>query len=76
MIWWIRVLLAVVFSFGVFVGYGMGKAEYVHDSCVDTAGKYVDYTAWLSVRNGIYRCFWIENNYPHRVKLQGVIDVR
>lgn len=71
-----QVLILSVFILGVFLGYMAGQSEYKHDSCYDFAGTYTDYTAWLSVRNGIHRCIWIENNYPHRVKLQGVIDVR
>lgn len=71
-----QVFILSVFTLGVFLGYMAGQSEYKHDSCYDMAGKYTDYTAWLSVRDGIYRCIWIENNYPWRVKLQGVIDVR
>lgn len=72
MIWWIKGLIVGVLCFGVFVGYNIGKLEWSHNECNDVAGT----TAWLSVRNGIYRCFWIEDKYPWRVKLQGVIDVR
>lgn len=71
-----QILIVSVFTLGVLMGYMAGQSEYKHDSCYDFAGKYTDYTAWLSVRDGIHRCIWIENNYPHRVKLQGVIDVR
>ena len=71
-----QVFIVSVFSLGVFLGYMAGRSEYKHDSCYDMAGKYTDYTAWLSVRDGIHRCIWIEDKYPHRVKLQGVIDVK
>jgi hypothetical protein len=50
--------------------------EWAHEDCFDTTGKYQRYEAWLSVKNGTYRCFWIEKEYPWRVKVQGVIDVR
>jgi hypothetical protein len=71
-----QVVILSVFILGVLLGYMAGQSEYKHDSCYDATGTYTDYTAWLSVRNGIYRCIWIEDKYPHRVKLQGVIDVR
>jgi hypothetical protein len=76
MTWWINILLAFVFAFGILVGYTMGRVEWTHSDCYDASGTYVNYTAWLSVRDGIYRCIWIEDRYPWRVKLQGVIDVR
>jgi hypothetical protein len=65
-----------VFAFGVFVGYIAGRMEWSHEDCYDAQGKYQRYEAWLSVKDGIYRCFWIEREYPHRVKMQGVIDVK
>jgi hypothetical protein len=71
-----QIVILSVFIVGVFLGYMAGQSEYKHESCYDITGKYTDYTAWLSVRDGIHRCIWIENNYPWRVKQQGVIDVR
>jgi hypothetical protein len=71
-----QVFVLAVFILGVCLGYMAGQSEYKHDSCYDALGKYNDYTAWLSVRDGIYRCFWIEKNYPWRVRQQGVIDVK
>jgi len=65
-----------VFAFGVFVGYIAGRMEWSHEDCDDFSGKYQRYEAWLSVKNGIYRCFWIEKEYPWRVRVQGVIDVK
>jgi hypothetical protein len=65
-----------VFCFGVLVGYAVGRMEWAHEDCYDATGKYQRYEAWLSVKDGIYRCFWIEKDYPHRVRVQGVIDVR
>jgi len=52
------------------------RIEIDHTTCTDVAGKYTDYEAWLSVKDGIWRCFWIEKQYPNRVKMQGVIDVK
>jgi hypothetical protein len=65
-----------VFCFGVLVGYAVGRMEWAHEDCYDATGKYQRYEAWLSVKDGIYRCFWIEKDYPHRVRIQGIIDVK
>jgi hypothetical protein len=72
----IRAFIMAAFAFGVWVGYIAGRMEWSHEDCYDATGTYQRYEAWLSVRNGIYRCFWIENEYPNRVKMQGVIDVK
>jgi len=50
--------------------------HFEHNDCIDYSGKYQRYEAWLSVKDGIYRCFWIEKDYPHRVRIQGIIDVK
>lgn len=76
MSWLIKILLLFMFAFGFLAGHTIGRVEWTHTDCHDIAGKYANYTAWLSVRDGVYRCIWIEDNYPWRVKLQGVIDVR
>ena len=76
MTWQCKLFIIGALMFGTFVGYNIGKIEWTHTDCYDVAGKHVDYTAWLSVRNGTYRCFWIEDKYPHRVRQQGVIDVK
>jgi hypothetical protein len=65
-----------VFCFGMLVGYAVGRMEWAHEDCYDATGKYQRYEAWLSVKDGIYRCFWIEKDYPHRVRIQGIIDVK
>jgi hypothetical protein len=71
-----RAFILFAFAFGVFVGYIAGRVEWSHEDCYDAQGTYQRYEAWLSVKDGIYRCFWIEKEYPWRVKVQGVIDVR
>jgi hypothetical protein len=65
-----------VFAFGVFVGYVANRVEFDHHGCDDFSGKYQRYEAWLSIKDGVYRCFWIEKEYPWRVRVQGVIDVK
>ena len=71
-----RAFIMSAFAFGVLLGYVVGRMEWAHEDCYDATGKYQRYEAWLSVRDGIYRCFWIEKDYPHRVRIQGVIDVK
>jgi hypothetical protein len=53
----------------------MGKEEHSHTVCGDYATTYAAWNGWLSIKDGTYRCFWVESNYPYRVK-QGVIDVK
>jgi len=72
----VRAFILSAFAFGVLVGYIAGRMEWAHDDCYDAQGTYQRYEAWLSVKNGIYRCFWIEKEYPWRVRVQGVIDVK
>ena len=71
-----KVFILFALLFGILIGHTAGRMEWDHERCYDTRDKYKGYEAWLSVRNGVYRCFWIENEYPNRVKMQGVIDVK
>ncbi len=71
-----NVLFVGVFALGFMSGWVANRVDFDHSGCDDYTGKYQRYEAWLSVKNGTYRCFWIETEYPHRVKMQGVIDVR
>jgi hypothetical protein len=68
--------IVFAFVFGVLVGHTAGRMEWTHEDCYDASDKHGRYEAWLSVRHGVHRCFWIENSYPNRVKMQGVIDVK
>ena len=65
-----------VFALGCICGWVANKVEFDHTGCDDYSGKHQRYEAWLSVKDGVYRCFWIEKDYPHRVRVQGVIDVK
>lgn len=69
-------LFVAVFALGFMSGYVANRVEFDHIGCDDYSGKYQRYEAWLSIKNGVYRCFWIEKEYPWRVRVQGVIDVR
>ncbi|CAB4157461.1 hypothetical protein UFOVP678_27 [uncultured Caudovirales phage] len=70
------VIFVGVFALGVVCGWVANQVDFDHAGCDDYSGKYQRYEAWLSVRDGVYRCFWVETQYPHRVKMQGVIDVK
>jgi hypothetical protein len=72
----INILFAGVFALGFMSGYVANRVEFEHNNCDDFSGKYQRYEAWLSIKNGVYRCFWIEKEYPWRVRVQGVIDVK
>ena len=65
-----------IFSFGFMCGWVANRVDFDHSGCDDYTGKYQRYEAWLSIKDGVYRCFWIEKEYPWRVRVQGVIDVR
>ena len=71
-----EIIFVGVFALGVVCGWVANQAHFEHNDCYDATGKYQRYEAWLSVKNGIYRCFWIEKDFPHRVRMQGVIDVK
>jgi len=71
-----NILFVGVFALGFMCGWVANRVEFDHHGCDDYTGKYQRYEAWLSIKDGVYRCFWIEKEYPHRVKMQGVIDVR
>jgi hypothetical protein len=71
-----EIIFVGVFALGVLCGWVANKIDFDHTGCDDFTGKYQRYEAWLSIRDGVYRCFWIEKDYPHRVRIQGVIDVK
>ena len=70
------VAVVFIFALGFFSGWTANRVDFDHSGCDDYTGKYQRYEAWLSIKDGVYRCFWIETEYPHRVRMQGVIDVK
>jgi len=66
---------AIVACFSAFVGYSVAMIEIDHQVCGNYADKYSDWHGWLSVKDGVFRCFYVESRYPYRVK-QGIIEVR
>lgn len=66
--------VAIVFVLGVTLGYTLAVKEDSHSMCGNYVAKYGDWYGWLSVKDGVYRCFWLESAYPWRIR-QGVIEV-
>jgi hypothetical protein len=66
--------VAIVFALGVTLGYALAVKEDNHSMCSDYATKYSDWHGWLSVKDGVYRCFWLESAYPWRTR-QGIVEV-
>jgi len=65
----------IICLLSLYIGFTVGKDEHSHTICGDYSIKHADWYGWLSIKDGTYRCFWVESNYPYRVK-QGVIDVK
>jgi hypothetical protein len=66
---------ALVACFSGFVGYSIASHEMSHDVCGSYATKHSDWNGWLSVKDGVFRCFYVESRFPYRVK-QGIIEVK
>jgi len=67
--------VAIVFALGIAIGYYASHLELSHERCADYVTTHSEWNGWLSMKNGVYRCFWVESHYPYRTK-QGVIDVK
>ena len=57
-----------------YVGYKAAKWELEHTVCNSYQKGHSYWHGWLSVKDGISRCFWLESEYPWRVR-HGVILV-
>jgi len=66
--------VAIVFALGVALGYAMAVKEDSHSMCGNYTTKHSDWNGWLSVKDGVYRCFWLESRYPWRTR-QGIVEV-
>ena len=66
---------AIVACFSAFVGYSVARVEVDHQVCENYTTIHSDWHGWLSVKDGVFRCFYIESSYPYRVK-QGIIEVK
>jgi hypothetical protein len=63
--------VALISAYG---GYKAAKWELEHTVCGSYTKGHSDWHGWLSVKDGISRCFYVESAYPWRVR-HGVIQV-
>jgi hypothetical protein len=63
--------VALISAYG---GYKAAKWELEHTVCGSYQTKNAEWHGWLSVKDGISRCFYVESAYPWRVR-HGVIQV-
>lgn len=63
--------VALISAYG---GYKAAKLELEHTVCGDYQTKHAEWRGWLSVKDGVYRCFWVESEYPWRLR-HGVAKV-
>jgi hypothetical protein len=66
---------ALVACLSAFIGYSVARAELDHQVCGSYSTVHSDWYGWLSVKDGIFRCFYVESRFPYRVK-QGIIEVK
>lgn len=57
--------VALISAYG---GYKAAKWELEHTICNDYQTKHAQWRGWLSVKDGVYRCFWVESEYPWRLR--------
>ena len=57
--------VALISAYG---GYKAAKWELEHTICTDYQTKHAQWRGWLSVKDGVYRCFWVESEYPWRLR--------
>jgi hypothetical protein len=63
--------VALISAYG---GYKAAKWELEHTVCGSYQKAHSYWHGWLSVKDGVSRCFWVESAYPWRVR-HGVIQV-
>jgi hypothetical protein len=63
----VLVLLGVALI-SAYCGYKADKWELEHTICGDYQTKHAEWRGWLSVKDGVYRCFWVESEYPWRLR--------
>lgn len=57
--------VALISAYG---GYKAAKWELEHTVCGNYQTKHAEWRGWLSVKDGVYRCFWVESEYPWRLR--------
>ena len=58
------------FCVGILGGYTLHKAEHTTDlvKCPTYVTKHATWVGYVSFNHGEVRCFWVENEYPKRVR--------
>ena len=64
-------VVALISAYG---GYKAARWELEHTVCGNYKTKHAEWRGWLSVKDGVYRCFWVESEYPWRLR-HGVAKV-
>ena len=67
-------VLAGVAMLSAYGGYKVAQMELHHGICSNYQTKHAEWRGWLSVKDGVYRCFWVESEYPWRLR-HGVAKV-
>ena len=67
-------VLAGVAMLSAYGGYKAAQMELHHGICGNYKTKHAEWRGWLSVKDGVYRCFWVESEYPWRLR-HGVAKV-
>ena len=67
-------VLAGVAMLSAYGGYKAAQMELHHGICSNYQTKHAEWRGWLSVKDGVYRCFWVESEYPWRLR-HGVAKV-
>jgi hypothetical protein len=63
--------VALISAYG---GYNAAKWELEHTVCGNYYKGHSYWNGWLSVKDGVSRCFWVESEFPWRVR-HGVVLV-
>jgi len=67
--WELFVLVLVgVALISAYSGYKAAKWELEHTVCNSYKKGHSYWHGWLSVKDGVSRCFWLESEYPWRVR--------
>lgn len=61
-------VVAGVAIISVYGGYKAAQMELHHGICSNYQTKHAEWRGWLSVKDGVYRCFWVESEYPWRLR--------
>ena len=61
-------VLAGVAMLSAYGGYKAAQMELHHGICGNYKTKHAEWRGWLSVKDGVYRCFWVESEYPWRLR--------